>query len=112
MKSLIIISALVVLFPASIANAYAKEGRSLVHAMKVYNDPRNNLAFSAGNYVGYVEGIVDSTIGTHYCAPGDVSFQALLDIVSNYINNHPEISEISAYVIVVEALSEAFPCDK
>ena len=112
MKSLIIISALIVLLPANTANAYAKEGRSLVHAMKVYNDPRNDLSFSAGNYVGYVEGIVDSTIGTHYCAPGDVNFEALLDIVSNYINSHPELLKLSAYVIVIEALSEAFPCNQ
>lgn len=112
MKSLIIISALIVLLPANIANAWTKEGRSLVHAMKEYNDPRNHLSFGSGNYIGYVEGVVDSTIGTHCCAPVDVKFEALLDIVSNYLNSHPELWELSAYTIVIKALNEAFPCNE
>jgi hypothetical protein len=78
--------------------------------MQAYNDPQKTSSFSAGNFVGYVEGVADSTFGTHYCAPGDVNFETLFDIVSNYLNSHPELWEVSAYVIVVEALNEAFPC--
>ena len=60
---------------------------------------------------GYVMGAVDALNGRGFCiSPGAVSRQ-VVEIVAQYLSQHPENRHYGATVLVSQALKEKFPCN-
>jgi hypothetical protein len=60
-----------------------------------------------GNYLGYVMGVVDSMDS---CLP-EVKAGQLTLIVGKYLEAHPEKHHQSGNQVVMQAISQAFPCN-
>jgi hypothetical protein len=58
----------------------------------------------------YIIGISDIADGTFFCGPKDVSDFQVVSIVAKYIDNNPEQWNKPGSVLVMMALSKAFPC--
>ncbi len=76
-----------------------------------YIDSENNsTAFDAGMCMGYVRGIVDSLPAGEGFSPGPkVRLTQYADIVFKYLDEHPELRDRQAGILVASALSQAFP---
>ena len=61
---------------------------------------------------GYIKGIVDSSQRRLFCVPGRVTVRQLMDVTSQYLENHPENRHQPAALIVTTALRQKFPCEK
>ena len=68
--------------------------------------------FNSGLFSGYVSGVVDMGDGILFCTASGVTVGQYGAVVAKYINNNPEKWNISAHLLVVSALEEAFPCKK
>ena len=66
----------------------------------------------------YIEGVVDAISADKIAHPNDVFFcvpkeateEQFARIILKYSDNHPEKLHLSAVVLVIEALTSAFPC--
>ena len=68
--------------------------------------------------LGYINGVMDG-IGvteaahntTHfYCVPQGVTNNQSRDVVIAYLRDHPNLRHLAAYVLVLQSLRVAFPC--
>jgi len=74
--------------------------------------------FPTGLCLGYVLGAgdVESTEGASFpdrersCVPDDVTNGQMVGVVVKYLKDHPEERRMLAAVLVVEAMTKAFPC--
>lgn len=69
----------------------------------------------AGECLGFIEGVLDATTSypqasTHICFPNGSMSGTLIEIVTDYLDKHPENRHFSATSLVITALQEAFPC--
>ena len=62
--------------------------------------------------IGYVAGIHDAVSGRKICAEATFTAEQSMEIVDRYLRAHPERLAESAAVLVIQALSESFPCRK
>jgi hypothetical protein len=63
--------------------------------------------------LGYVAGIHDSYYDARlFCKPDNVPLGQAVDVVAKYLNDHPEKRHLEAQLLVVVALTEAWPCKK
>ena len=69
-------------------------------------------AYEGGLGQGYVAGVVDAKNGAAFCVPSGLRFNQTEEITFNYLNSHPEERHLSAWSLVVTAMSEKFPCRK
>ncbi len=67
---------------------------------------------SAGWLFGYVAGVSDSLAGILFCPPDGISVGQALGIVKKFIRENPEELCMPAGMIVIKALSSAFPCEE
>jgi len=66
----------------------------------------------------YIMGVLDGVnmmesragSGSGYCAP-EITSDDVTDVVTKHLKRHPARWESPAAMLVVEALTEAFPCD-
>lgn len=86
--------------------------------LRQYRDADTADSFDAGMCFGFI-------LGTHsgyfiartgsqqklvFCIPSGVTNLQTVKIVVKYLNNHPEELHQSADVLVIEAMTAAFPC--
>jgi len=76
---------------------------------------RSAAPYSEAICSGYVVGIADVMAsdrlnGFTACLPTTVTVRQISDVVSTYLQQHPEMRHYSASSIVAYALSESFPC--
>jgi hypothetical protein len=76
-----------------------------------------NGRYSRQICIGYVTGAVDAAVLFGWKAgcsdhPGPVEAGQFVDIVVNYLNKHPEKRHFDASGLVLDAVNEAFPCNK
>ena len=70
--------------------------------------------------LGYIGGVadVDGLEGATFperqrsCVPDNVSNGQLMDVVVKYLKEHPEERHMLAAILIVEALTKAFPCKR
>lgn len=62
--------------------------------------------------MGYVEGVVDSSASFGWCIPAGVKYGQFFLITEKYLSEHPERLQKPAWVLVEEAMIQAFPCQK
>ena len=60
---------------------------------------------------GYILGLVDAryTEGT-FCLGPDVETAQIVDTVTRYLDERPELGHVAASAVVVDALADKFPC--
>jgi hypothetical protein len=86
----------------------------------IVKDPNFETMLKVGEYIGYVKGVIDMTIGQSIiCPPKQLSGNVVNDVVSRHIHNYlmsnnpdtpvPVFSK-AGYVVVTEALQKAYPC--
>ena len=67
-------------------------------------------AFCNGLYMGIVSGVRNSINNILFCLPNNYNNDAVLHIVSKYIENHSEKWSGGILTLVVAPLKEEFPC--
>jgi hypothetical protein len=81
----------------------------------------NSPGVGAGVFMGYVAGVSNTARfmseyqgqkghSPSYCVPYEVTQGQLSDIVFNYLQEHVEIRQIDATILVVIAIGLKFPC--
>lgn len=75
-------------------------------------DIDNAELYDAGAYVYYVMGVVDATIGSGLFCPQNITSDQAANVVSKYLNEHPELWSSSAESLVKAALMKEWPCPK
>jgi hypothetical protein len=63
-------------------------------------------------YRGYVAGVQDSFNGIHFCVPANVKLSQSSEIVTQYIKANAKQWHVSAKELIINALSEPFPCEQ
>jgi hypothetical protein len=60
---------------------------------------------------GYILGVAAARSGDSFCFPAGVIGEQVVGTVKLWLNNHPEKRHMRGGLLVVEALSEGFPCN-
>ena len=60
---------------------------------------------------GYFAGVQDAYNGELFCVPPDVKLDEAAGIIITYVRDNPNLQQKTGKNLVVEALSNAFPCD-
>ena len=106
----IIAAAVLAVFLTSPAQA-SKGGNELHKACQADRPDPEAAAFERGFCMGYISGVTEALGPPFFCPPeGAVTRNQYRDIVKNYLNQHPERRHKHSTVVILEALSEAFPC--
>lgn len=87
------------------------DGNKLYDEYKHYSS-EGDVSFSTGLYIGYVKGVAEAGGDVMFCIPKGVQFGQIMDIVGQYLEQHPERRHMRALYIVTIALDKAFPCAK
>jgi hypothetical protein len=74
----------------------------------VANQQTNNFSLC----LGYFQALTDLFGGYLFCPPPSVTYNQSMRITTKYINDNPEKLNQSASVLIIDALSRAFPCSK
>ncbi|QQE94462.1 hypothetical protein JFB93_06420 [Providencia rettgeri] len=69
-------------------------------------------AMDASVFQGYIAAVSDLSSGVTFCPTSEVALKQLTDIVSAYLKKYPEKRADNGSDIVLDALSEKFPCIK
>jgi len=90
-------------------------GNDLVRCWKEYKrdeagQPCNVL--DVVYFVGYVSGVADASYGRFILYPKSTTHGMLCSVAGKWIDNHPELWAEAPRIIVVTALTEAFPLQK
>ncbi|MFZ2403979.1 MAG: Rap1a/Tai family immunity protein [Methylobacter sp.] len=75
-------------------------------------DIDNADLYDAGAYVYYVMGVIDVTIGSGLFCPQNITSDQAANVVSKYLNEHPESWDSSGEALVKAALAKEWPCQK
>ena len=62
--------------------------------------------------IGYVIGVADAGLNVLHCASNQVTSGQTRDVVKLYLEKNPSLRDTSADILVVAALSQAWPCPK
>jgi hypothetical protein len=62
--------------------------------------------------IGYVMGVSDATETILHCSGQSVTSGQTRDVVKKWLEKNPEMRDLAANYLVIQALSEAFPCPK
>ena len=101
MKRLVLVTALVL---ASPVKADFFDGNALYRYMT------EQSSYSTGVAAGYVIGVHDSGTGVEHCAPDNVTFKQVVDVVRAHLAAFPSVRHHPAEAIVTYALQRAWPC--
>ena len=83
--------------------ALASSGRSYVGEHTV-------TALSVGTCFGYIWGVVAAGDRSSFCIPNGVKQLQVIDVVKQWIDQHPALRHYTAASLITEALKESFPC--
>jgi hypothetical protein len=116
MKNILV--ALLIAFLCSAANAQFVEGTQL-HEWILANDRLDNGGKNQVDFINsstvmfYIAGIAESyrNLGI-LCLPNGVSIGQMTSVVGKYLKEHPERWNERANILVISALTNAFPCKK
>ena len=64
-----------------------------------------------GYCLGFVSGVYVAT-AEPFCNPPSIKSNELVGVVTTYLHAHPEKLHMQAGKLVVEAFTEAFPCEE
>ena len=105
----IVLFAVIVL---SFHSAFAISGNDLIPGMRVYlkadKDYTKADFLLAGNYLGYVQGVVEATT-SDYSLPKDITADQMCRIVAKFLEKHPQRWKEPAPNLIRNALQEAYP---
>jgi len=113
MRAAVLVALLWPIFPASAAEI---DGNLLLQDCN-----EATASFGFGYCAGYVAGVahlvsVESYEGSTYfwksCPPKAATTEQLVDVVKKFLNEHPEDRHRPALLLVLKALSNAFPCQQ
>lgn len=62
--------------------------------------------------MGYILGVSDAFEGTAHCSGQSVTSGQTRDVVKLYLEQNPSVRDLTANIIVMVSLSNAFPCPK
>ncbi len=109
------ISATLLLLLFAVRPSFAEfyTGNVLVGSMREYekavrNDPSRDLRLATA-FTEFIAGVYDSR-EMDFCTPERTTLGQIAAVVSKYLNAHPEQWNQAAYLLVLLALKEAFPC--
>lgn len=71
-------------------------------------DRNDSIASSMG--LGYVIGVHDTVTGSSVCAPQGVTIGQISNATLKYMNENPEVLNVSADRVVVKAFQSLWPC--
>jgi Rap1a immunity proteins len=75
------------------------------------NELQEECTQSATFCQGYVAGVFDAEkLFPTLCVPDEVRYGQLVDVVTQWLRDHPERRHDSAVRLVVQAINEKFPC--
>lgn len=63
-------------------------------------------------FIGFMQGVHDSSQGISHCTPTGISLIPITEISMNYVLRNPEYWNKPATFLIRAALLKAFPCDK
>lgn len=67
--------------------------------------------YDAGNYTGYVLGVVEFLLLSEaICMSDGVIQRQVLDLVGRELTNYPEMRNEPALIIITQAMISAYPC--
>jgi hypothetical protein len=89
--------------------AHAVNGNLLHEYCSSDKDSFYRRAYCDGYAVGVTE-LANASSGKAFCIPSEVTQGQVTDIVKRYLNAHPEQRHLDAWVLVLYALRESFPC--
>src|SRR5437588_12881799 len=104
MRIFVLLLALVLL--PSVARADYFDGNSLKQLMD------SQRPQDVGMYRGYIAGVQDDHNGVLFCVHPDVRLNQAAAIVSKYFSVNPQLWHLPAKQLVIDALSQSFPCRK
>ncbi|MGR3303846.1 MAG: Rap1a/Tai family immunity protein [Candidatus Scalindua sp.] len=61
---------------------------------------------------GYFAGVQDAYNGYYFCVDAEVKLSQAAEVIIKYMKDNPEKWHTAGKNLVINALSEAFPCDK
>ena len=116
MKAATLILIAIMLMPMS-ANAGFNafiNGHKLHDKSRAYKsgDIDDTDLYDAGAYVYYIMGVIDSTIGSGLFCPQNITSDLAANVVTKYLNEHPESLDSSGEALVKAALAKEWPCPK
>lgn len=111
---------------ASVALSFSLSARAMTgNELKkicdfLLSENRSAHQFESGQCGGYVRGVLDAYriafILNHqpepYCISNDVTYGQQINIVTRYLNDHPEIRHFDAALLVTTAATDAFPWNR
>lgn len=114
MKSLILI--MLLLFPLSAFSAAGfvsgtelrEWGEAL--ARSETGDIQPTDPHKVGQFDGYIQGVVDNSLGTLLCMPDGVKLGQLETMVMKFLESNPQFWNYSGDLLVIKALIDTFPC--
>ena len=60
---------------------------------------------------GYISGVFDTGHGTFHCATGSkLTIGQIIDVSKNYLEQNPEVRNISADLVVTASFARVWPC--
>jgi hypothetical protein len=68
--------------------------------------------YDAGAYVYYIMGVIDSNIGSGLFCPQNITSDQAANVVTKYLNEHPDSWDSSGEALVKAALAQQWPCPK
>lgn len=63
-----------------------------------------------GQFDGYIQGVVDNSLGTLLCVPDGVKLGQLETMVMKFLESNPQFWNYSGDLLVTKALIGTFPC--
>ncbi len=76
------------------------------------NPNARDSTYKWGTCFGYINGVADALVPAGlYCLPKGASAGQVLDVAKLYIQDHPDKRYLSAPQLIVNSLTEKFPCN-
>jgi Rap1a immunity proteins len=73
-------------------------------------DVRLADAQEVGQFDGYVQGVVDNSLGSLLCVPEGAKLGQLETMVIKFVESNPQFWNYSGDLLVLRALIDTFPC--
>ncbi|MFK7816945.1 MAG: Rap1a/Tai family immunity protein [Gammaproteobacteria bacterium] len=86
---------------------------SLLNSIK--DNDHENIQSIDKFFAGYISGVAEATIDNIWCPPQNIKGRQLQNIITKYYKSFPKESDAlsgSAKDLILEALTDAYPCKK
>jgi hypothetical protein len=107
----VLLNALLAIGASGARAEYFETGRDLYQKCRASGTAGQVFCF--GFVIGIADVMEDNPLdGRSACIPRDASIQQVIDVVTAFLENNPDIRDFTAESLTVQALSEKFPCTK